>query len=183
MQDVLSLILEHVSVMGWDVCCWPDDALSSKKNYPKHQFAAKSKKWLPRVKSSEDSMRMLVQRVQATHEKAARCFCLRKLDTNALEALAERAAAVESMGKEVQQTVPLSNEVLEKEWWGPWAAGSEHIDMEVQVHLMDKSATFLPAQHIPTLKGLVDAHLLKSGPIVQLTTQKDARAAAETAQV
>ena len=173
LQDVLSLILTHVSVMGWDACCWSDDALSSKKIYPKYQFPAKSKKWLPRVKSSEDSMRMLVQRVQATHEKGARFF-QKKLDTNTLEALAERGAAVESMGKEVQQTVPLSNEVLEKEWWGPWAAGSEHIDMEVQVHLMDKSETFLPAQHIPTLKGLVDAHLFKSGPIVQSSTQKDA---------
>ena len=116
---------------------------------------------------------MLVRRVQATHEKAARFF-QKKLDTHALEALAERAAAVESMGKEVQHPVPLSNEVLEKEWWGPWAAGSEHIDMEVQVHLMDKSETFLPAQHIPTLKRLVDTHLFKSGPIVQSSTQKDA---------
>ena len=85
------------------------------------------------------------------------------------------------MGKDVQQTVPLSNEVLEKEWWGPWAAGSEHIDTEVQVHFMDKSEAFLPAQHIPTLKGLVDAHLFKSGPIVQSATQKDALAADEFA--
>ena len=118
-------------------------------------------------------MRMLVQMVQATHEKTARFF-QKKLDTNALEALAERAAAVESMGKEVQQTVPLSNEVLEKEWWGPWAAGSEHIDTEVQVHLMDKSESFLPAQHVPTLKRLVDDHLFKSGPIVQALSQKNA---------
>ena len=118
-------------------------------------------------------MRMLVQRVQATHEKTAR-VCQKKLGTNALEALAERAAAVESMGKEVQQTVPLSNEVLEKEWWGPWAAGSEHIDMEVQVHMMDKSETLEPAPHIPTLKRLVDTHLFKAGPIVQSSTQKDA---------
>ena len=116
---------------------------------------------------------MLVQRGQATHEKASR-LVPKKLDTNTLEGLAERAAAVEIMGKEVQQTVPLSNEVLEKEWWGPWAAGSEHIDMEVQVHLIDKSETFLPAQHIPTLKKLVDAHLIKSGPSVQSSTEKDA---------
>ena len=77
-------------------------------------------------------------------------------------------------GKEVQQTIPLSNEVLEKEWWGPWAAGSEHIDREVQVHLMDKSETFLPAQNIPTWKGLVDDHLFKSGPIVQSLSEKNA---------
>ena len=151
LQDVLSLILEHVSVMGWDACCWSDESLASKKIYPKYQFPAKSKKWLPRATSSEDSMRMLVQRVQATHEKASR-LAPQKLDTSTLEGLAERAAVVESMGKEVQQTVPLSNEVLEKEWWGPWAAGSEHIDTEVRVHLLDKSETFLPAQHIPTLK-------------------------------
>ena len=118
-------------------------------------------------------MRMLVQTVQATHEKTARFF-QKKLDTNALEALAERAAVVDSMGEEVQQTVPLSNAVLEKEWWGPWAAGSEHIDTEVQVHLMDKSEAFLPVQHVPTLKMLVDAHLFKSGPIVQSLNETNA---------
>ena len=78
------------------------------------------------------------------------------------------------MGKEVQQTIPLSNEVLEKEWWGPWAAGSEHIDREVQVHLMDKSETFQPAQSIPTLKGLADNQLFKSGPISQSLSEKNA---------
>ena len=110
---------------------------------------------------------MLVRRVQATHEKTARLF-LKKLDTNALEALAER------VGKEVQQTIPLSDEVLEKEWWGRWAAGSEHIDREVQIHLMDKSETFNPAQHLPTLKGLVDNRLFNSGPIVQSSSERDA---------
>ena len=77
-QDVMSLILDHASVMGWDACCWSDGALSSKQIYPQRQFAAKSKKWLPRVKTSDASMRMLAQRVQATHEKAAR-FCQKKL--------------------------------------------------------------------------------------------------------
>ena len=158
--------------MGWEVCCWSDDALSSKKIYPKYQFPAKTKKWQTRVRTSEDSMRLLVKRVQATHGKGVRLY-MKKLDTKELEALAERAAAVENMGKEVQQTVPLSNEVLEKEWWGPWAAGSEHINREVQVHLMDKSETFQPAQNIPTLKGLVDNHLFSSGPIVQSPNERD----------
>ena len=63
---------------------------------------------------------------------------------------------------------------MEKAWWGLWAAGSEHIDKEVQVHLMDKSGTCPPAHHIPTLKGLVDAHLLQSGPAVQTETKLDA---------
>ena len=66
----------------------------------------------------------------------------------------------------MQLTVPLADEVLEKAWWGLWAAGSEHIDREVQVHLMDKSETFLPAQHIPTLKKLVDAQLFNVGPML-----------------
>ena len=68
----------------------------------------------------------------------------------------------------------MSDEVLEKEWWGRWAAGSEHIDREVQVHLMDKSETFQPAQNIPTLEGLVDNHLFNSGPIVQSLSERNA---------
>ena len=73
LQDVLSLILEHASVMGWAACCCPDDTLASKKLYPKYQF--------PRVKSSEDSMRMLVRMVHTTHEKTTRLFH-KKLDTH-----------------------------------------------------------------------------------------------------
>ena len=38
LQDVMSLILEHDSVMGWVACCWSDDALSSKNMCPKYQF-------------------------------------------------------------------------------------------------------------------------------------------------
>ena len=106
MQEILSLIVEHVSAMGWEACCWSDDALSSKKIYPKYQFPAKTKKWLSRVKTSEDSMRLLVQRVQATHDEAARLY-VKKLDTKDLEALAERAAAVENMGKEGPADNPL----------------------------------------------------------------------------
>ena len=128
----MSLILEHVSIMGWDASCWSDDALASKKIYPRYQFFSKSKKWLVRVKTSEESMRMLVRRVQVTHEKTSG-FLRRKLETHTLEELAERAAAVENLGKEVQLTVPLADEVLEKAWWGLWAAGSEHINKEVQV--------------------------------------------------
>ena len=56
--------------------------MSSKKIYPKYRFPARTKKWLSRVKTREASMRLLVQRVQATHEKAARLY-LKKLDTNA----------------------------------------------------------------------------------------------------
>ena len=59
MQEILSLIVEHVSAMGWEACCWSDDALSSKKLYPKYQFPAKTQKWLSRVRTSEDSMRLL----------------------------------------------------------------------------------------------------------------------------
>ena len=39
---------------------------------------------------------------------------------------------------------------------------------------MDKSETFNPAQHLPTLKGLVDNHLFNFGPIVQSSNERDA---------
>ena len=74
LQEILSLIVEHVSAMGWEACCWSDDALSSKKIYQKYQFPAGAKKWLSRVRTSEDSMRLLVQRAQATHVQAARLY-------------------------------------------------------------------------------------------------------------
>ena len=152
--------------MGWEACCWTDDALSNKKIHPTYQFPARSKNWLARVRSSEESMRLMVRRVQDIHEHTLKVM-RKSIDAHTLEVVAERAAAVVNFAKEVQHTVPVTDTVLEKEWLEPWAAGSEHIDMEVASHVMDKYEGVQPAQHVPTLKRLVDAHLFQSGPIVQ----------------
>ena len=59
---MLTSIVEFVGKTGWEECCWSDDALAFKKIYTGHQFTSKSKKWIPRIKVSDDSMEMMIKR-------------------------------------------------------------------------------------------------------------------------
>ena len=63
MEAVKDNILEHVGNVSWDDSCWNEDTLSSKKIYPGFQFQAKSKQWLPRLKTSDASMGLMVSRM------------------------------------------------------------------------------------------------------------------------
>jgi len=114
-QETLQSILKHVGDLGWDQSAWSDDNLASRKVYPKCQFSTKSKKWLPRIKTCDESMALLIRRVQMTHQEMP-LYMRRKLEVNQLEALAERAAAVWHLAKEVQLSVPLSDDVIKREW-------------------------------------------------------------------
>ena len=145
--------------MSWDDSCWTDDALSIKKLYPKFQFPSKSKKWTPRVRTTDESMMLCVDRAQNCHSRSPH-YLRRKLTASALEGMSESAAAVWHIGKELQASVAIPDEVLQREWYEPWARGSDHIDVEVQAALLDKSDSFSVTQHIPTLKKLVDSHVL-----------------------
>ena len=84
------------------------------------------------------------------------------------EALAERAAALVSFPAEVQLKVPLKDTTLSEHWFGPWQGGSDSIDEELQVALMDKADSFDPGTHCPTLKRLVDEHAMMT-PVSQQT--------------
>ena len=171
--EALQLILAHVSKMGWDNACWSEENLSSKKIYPHFQFPAKSKKWLARLKTTEFSRMMMVKRAQGKHE-ALLPHMRKKPELACMEALAERAAAVFHIGLEVQQQVPISDAILEKEWYGQWANGSDHVDSEIQVHLLEKAESFNPVQHCPSLQRLIEGHLLEHAPVTHTAIHKDA---------
>ena len=160
------MVLAHAGTMSWDCCVWSDDNLSTKKLYPKFQFPSKSKKWLPRVKTCDESTVFAVKRLQNTHEKLP-MYMRKKPDIAHIEAVSERAAALHHLGQELQLSVPIKSEDLEREWYNPWSMGSEHVDVEVQVAVMDKSDSFSVVQNIPTFRRLIDAHLCQapSGPI------------------
>ena len=73
---MLTSIVEFVSREGWEECCWTDDALAFKKIYPGHQFNAKSKKWSQRIKVSDDSMEMMINRGQTRQALTQGCVNL-----------------------------------------------------------------------------------------------------------
>ena len=171
----LESILDHVGSMGWDSCVWTEDVLACKKIYPNHKFASKSKKWTPRVKTSDESFLLLVGRAQNVHEMSNPNLKFRLTPANA-EALAERAAACLAMARELQLQVPIPEKTILDAFVEPWRMGSEHVDFELQAVLMDKADTFDVAMHMPTLKKLVDDHVF-STPVSQT---KDAQKALDS---
>jgi hypothetical protein len=85
--------------MGWDSSCWSDDNLSSKNIYPRFQFPAKSKQLLSRVKTSDESMQLMVRRLHTMLETAS-TYLRKKPETATVENLAERAAVVVALAKD-----------------------------------------------------------------------------------
>jgi hypothetical protein len=143
-----------VGNVGWENACWSDDNLSSKKLYPQFQFPAKGKNWQARIRTCDESMDLMVQRAQNVMEKMP-AYLRKKPELAHVEQLAERASACFHIGKELQTSVPIPTAVIEKEWLHAWATGSDHIDVELQAALLEKSDSFQPI-NIPTLRKLVD---------------------------
>ena len=75
-----------------------------------------------------------------------------------MEALSERAAAVWHLGQELLVHVPINPQALASKRTEARATGSEHVDVEVQVAVMDTSESFSVVHHTPTFKQLISEH-------------------------
>ena len=162
--------------LGWEGSCWSDDNLSTKKIYPGYQFPSKGKKWVSRLRTTDESMALFVERVQGCHEKNPQ-YLRKKLEMVTMEGLAERAAALWHLAQEIQLVTPLPRELLVEHWLQAWADGSDHVDMELQSMLLDKNDA-LDISTIPTFKRLLDMHLF-STPVQVSSVQAEAIAVDE----
>ena len=70
--------------------------------------------------------------------------------------------------------MPLSDDVIKREWLDAWASGSEHVDVEVQFAFLDKSDSFVVTQNAPTFRKLVDNHLFSGAPVVEVVAKMSA---------
>ena len=154
---MLEEILGYVGIANWEECCWSDEGLSFKKMYPGHQYTSKSKKWLPRVRVTEESMMLTIKRAQHKFQKAPK-YLRKKYTASQLETMSETGAAVWHLGKELLLTVAIPAAVLQTAWYDAWQNGSDHIDLEVQSAILEKSDTF-DITKIPTFKTLIDEHI------------------------
>ena len=148
-----------MQAIGWDNAWCSDDTLANKRMYPRHQFpAGNSKCWGLWIKTSDESMDLMTTRASAVQE-ASPMYLRRKLDQTAVDGLSERAAACLGLASELQKHVPVAQKAIDEFWINAWSAGSEHIDLELQAALIDKSDDFDVCKHVPTLKRLVDQHV------------------------
>ena len=151
-------ILLHVGEYGWEKSAWSDNTLSTKKLYPNHQYAAKAKVWLPRLRTTVRSMALTVQRVHAEHRKTP-TWMKKKIDAARVEQLSERAAVIVALEAELMQRMPLDVAKVQAEWSNAWAEGSDHVDIEVQSLVLEKDEKLDVTLNITIFRKLIDDHL------------------------
>ena len=169
-QSVLTLILDHVNMHGWESCVWSDDNLGSKKIFSGFQFSCSKKSWLPRLRTTDESMMLMVKFLQACHEQKA-SYMRKKPDTQAVEDAAVKAALCWHLGQELLQQVPVDPNKLQAEWYDNFASGENSVDGELQALLMDKSDTFDVKRDCPSLRKLVEDHKF-SKPVAMDTVEE-----------
>ena len=108
---VVSCILGHVGRLSFSQCVWTDDNLSSKRMYTGHQFSAKGKKWLARLRVTHESMMLHVERMQTAHESIP-TFMRRKPTMAEVASCAEKAAACYHLGAELLNMLPIKPAVI-----------------------------------------------------------------------
>ena len=156
-KEVLMMILLHVGTMGWHDCWCSDDNLASKKLYPDYQFSSKSKRWIGRLRTNADSMRLVIKRFCTTQESMPKCM-MRKPTAPEVDSLSERGAVVWATGQELMDRIPIKLEVVETKWYNKWADGSEHIDTEITAAILEKRDDFDVLKDIGTFRELIDLH-------------------------
>ena len=153
---VQALIVKHCAKLGWVGSVWSEDALATKKLYPGHQFPAKNKLWLVRLKTTEQSTLIAIQRLQVKHEQSP-SFLKKKKTPDEVEKVSEMAAAIANIAVEVVGRLPVAPDVIHKGWVLKWATGCMVIDQEISSLMFEKSELMDPLLHIPSLKELIDA--------------------------
>ena len=154
-------ILLHVSEYGWDQCTWSDEGLSTKRLYAGHQFPSKTKTWLPRLKTTEKSMMLAVERLHCMHKRSP-VWMRKKADSNRIDQVSERAAAIIALEEELERKLPIDKSILKAAWSGAWAEGSDQVDTEIQSLLLEKMDNLDISMHVLTFKKLIDDHLQKA---------------------
>ena len=104
--EMVDSILAHVNLLGWPDAVWSEDNFAGMKIYLGCQFPSKSKTWTPRVRTSEESVLIMIQRVNTVHERLPH-YMRKKMELSKLEEMAERAAAVINLANEALWEAPI----------------------------------------------------------------------------
>jgi len=151
-QKIMDITLKY----SWEQGPWHEDQLASKKIYPGHQPRGGPKSWNDRKRITKESCELMVDCINNAYENAAPR--MRRKPTRAeVEEHAILAAVVWSLGKEVQSTIPISDEVIKLEWLDKYSAGDARISTEVQVVQSEASEKF-HVRDVPTLNALMGVH-------------------------
>ena len=149
--------------MGSDQALWSDDNLSTKKLFPKFSFPAKSKKWVNRLKTSDQSMLLAIRYLHAKF-KARSVEMRSRPDSSVVEDASRKAALAYNLANELCNLVPLRFEQVFQDWCVAWAEGDCNVDTELDSLLLERREDLDPRTHVPSMKKLCD---VISRPVVR----------------
>lgn len=110
--------------------------MASKHLFPGHQFSARSRKWTPRLKVTEDSLRLMVCRVQSLDH----CCNQSKVRCNTHGKCGCEGSSSDKI----------------------WSSGDDRLDMELHAALPDREDDFKIVKNMPCFKGLLGYSLFKA---------------------
>lgn len=170
-ECAFSTLLRAVSDWGWDGCPYSEDALSSKKIFPGRHFrCASSKSWTDRQEVTKDSMKYMFEHVNNLHSKKPN-FMQKKLPKLELESLAEAAAIMYNLGKEMCVLTPVTVEDMQTSWCAIWAGADPKVVAELTAVVALKDPKFV-VHDVPTLASLINQHTGGQDICVRIASDK-----------
>jgi hypothetical protein len=136
-QESRTELTHYIGAVSWDKCPWTEEALASKKLYPGSgaKIAAGNKAWQDRLKVSPASLLLMVRHIHANHSNIhanhSSCRSGKKTRTE-VEEVAAMAAAVQNLKTEIQQAMPVPDEVIEELWLSKFASADPKVTTEVR---------------------------------------------------
>ena len=140
--DLLALLQNHVSKYGWDSCVLSDDNLSTKKILPNFVHKSPHKSWKKFAAMSVTSTTLTFRRLMRDFGKASP-HGRRKADKATVECLAEMAALVVNLSKQLAELFPLKQADLEAEIYDKWVEGSPGLDLELHEICTEKKESLV----------------------------------------
>ncbi|CAJ1413832.1 unnamed protein product, partial [Effrenium voratum] len=140
--DLLALLQNHVSKYGWDSCVLSDDNLSTKKILPNFVHKSPHKSWKKFAAMSVTSTTLTFRRLMRDFGKASP-HGRRKADKATVEGLAEMAALVVNLSKQLAELFPLKQADLEAEIYDKWVEGSPGLDLELHEVCTEKKESLV----------------------------------------
>ena len=90
---------------------------------------------MKRMKTTPESMTSAVKRAHSCHSRGG---IQKKLDTTKIENLAMHSALLHALATEMAANTPVPQEKVTERFINAWETGSDHVDMELQVAIMDQ---------------------------------------------
>ena len=154
-NDTRELLIAHVAKWGWDNCCFTEDGLACRQQYPGRHFrCTTSKQWTERLvvtsESCHNHFRRLIHDFEASPTQGRK-----KIKKDYLEESTELSACITNIANEVITNMPSALEDVKTEFLATFINGDPTIVLEVSSALAEKSNAFT-YRHIPTIAKILD---------------------------